>query len=251
MHKLVTILFIFFFFAFPLHSQIVNIESARMQSDTVGWKGRAGTAVSLTDNGGKVTFIDIYAHVQYKSLKDLWLILTDYNFLKAGGQKFIKSSFAHLRYNRKLNGWLRWEVFGQSQDNYVTRIDVRYLVGTGPRFKLFDTKMFRLYTACLFMYEYEKELTTPAVIHNDIRNSSYISFTFLPDKNVEIISTTFYQPLLGKFSDYRILNQAVLRIKANKHFGASFNWNYLYDRFPAADVPNTTYTFTMGLDYEF
>jgi hypothetical protein len=40
--------------------------------------------------------------------------------------------------------------------------------------------------------------------------------------------------LFKKISDYRILNEAALKVKATKHFGLSLNWQYLHDRFPAA-----------------
>jgi hypothetical protein len=222
-----------------------------MQSDTTGWMGRAGTSFSFQKNVDHITLINIHTHLQYKSLKDLWLILADYGFLKAGDAKFVANSFGHLRYNRKLNAIIRWEAFTQLQDNYITKIDVRFLLGTGPRFKICSTKVFRLYAASLMMFEYEKERSTPSVVHNDIRNSSYASFTIVPDENIEIISTTFYQPLLKKFSDYRILNQSVARLKATKHFNVSVQWNNLFDAFPAGDAPKTTYTFLMGLDYNF
>lgn len=238
-------------FDFPCHSQVVNIESARMQSDSVGWKGRAGTVFSFTSNKQDITQFSIDAHLQLKTVKDLWLIIGDYGFLKGGGEKFVQNSFGHLRYNRKLNSFLRWEVFLQAQNNYITQIDSRYLAGTGPRFKLSDTKRFRLYAASLFMYEYEKELTTPTLIHRDVRNSSYVSFTILPDEHMEIISTTFFQPRLGAFGDFRVLNQALLKIKTGKRFGVSVIWNYLFDRFPAGEAPKTTYNFAMGLDCEF
>jgi hypothetical protein len=253
MRKITTLLvFLFFFLAAPmLHSQIVNIESARMQSDTVGWMGKAGASFSLQKNAEQITYINLGAQLQYKTEKDLWLILADYGFLKAGHSKFIANSFAHLRYNRKLSKLIRWEVFVQAQNNDVTKIDARYLAGTGPRFKICSTKVFRLYAASLFMYEYEKELTSPAVFHHDVRNSSYISFTIVPNNIVEIISTTFYQPLLKEFRDYRILNQALLKLKTGKRFEVTFLWNYLYDPFPAGDAPKTTYTFAMGVDLNF
>jgi hypothetical protein len=195
--------------------------------------------------------INFRSHVQYKTAKDIWLIIGNYGFLKAGGEKFVKYRFSHLRFNHKLNGWLRWEIFAQAQDNYITNIDARYLFGTGPRFKLADTKSFHLYIASLFMYEYEKERTTPAIFHNDIRNSSYISFTIRLNEIMELISTTFYQPLLKKMSDFRILNETSLRVKAGKHFGFGIEWNYLHDRFPAGDSPKTTYDLSMGVQYDF
>jgi hypothetical protein len=222
-----------------------------MQSDTIGWKGRAGTVFSFTSNKQDITQFSIDAHLQLKTAKDLWLIIGDYGFLKGGGEKFVQNSFGHLRYNRKLNSFLRWEVFLQAQNNFITQIEARYLAGTGPRFKLSDTKRLRLYAACLFMYEHEKELTTPKIIHNDIRNSSYISFTIIPDEHMEIISTTFFQPRLAQMSDFRVLNQALLKIKTGKRFGVSVIWNYLFDRYPAGDAPRTTYNFAMGLDCEF
>jgi Protein of unknown function, DUF481 len=245
------LVFLFFLFAAPVHSQIVNIESARMQSDTVGWMGNAGAVFRLIKNTQNIIEIGVNSHLQYKTKKDLWLIMGQYGFLKAGGQKFIRNGFGHLRYNRKFNNLLRWEAFVQAQNNFITQIDSRYLIGTGPRFKLADTKSFHLYAACLFMYEYEKESTVPAVVHNDIRNSSYISFTIKLDQMVELISTTFYQPLLKKMSDFRILNEAQLRIKTGKHFAFTVQWNYLHDRFPAGNAPQTTYDLEMGLQYGF
>jgi len=236
-----------------LSAQIVNIESARMQSDTVGWMGGAGAAVNLTQNTQKIFGADLAAHLQYKTSNDkgLWLILGNYGFLKAGDSRFISNGFAHLRYNRKVNDWLRWEVFGQFQNNIITQIDSRLLAGTGPRFKLIKNKVFRLYAATLFMFESEKERTTPAVKHNDLRSSSYVSFTYTPRDNIEIISTSFFQPLFKKISDYRLLNQVALKVKATEHFSLSVRWHYLHDRFPAGTAPRTTYTFATGIDYDF
>jgi Protein of unknown function, DUF481 len=234
------------------HAQIVNIESARMQSDTVGWMGGAGAAVNLTQNTQKIFGADIEAHLQYKTSNDkgLWLILGNYSFLKAGGEEFISNIFTHLRYNRKVNEWLRWEVFGQYQNNAITQIDSRLLIGTGPRFKLVKRKTFRLYAASLFMYEKEKEDTDPPVKHNNLRSSSYVSLTFTPRENMELISTSFFQPLFNKLSDYRILNQITFRVRATKHVSLSLKWHYLHDRFPAGTAPKTTYTFATGADVE-
>lgn len=235
------------------NGQIVNIERARMQSDTTGWMGGAGAAVTLTQNTQKIFLADLEAHLQYKTSNDkgLWLILGNYGFLKAGGSKLISNGFMHLRYNRKVNEWLRWEIFGQFQNNSITQIDSRILFGTGPRFKLVKNKLLRLYAASLIMFENEKERTNPVVEHNDIRSSSYVSLTWTPRDNLEFISTTFFQPLLKKLSDYRLLNQASLKVRATKHFSLSLKWNYLHDRFPAGTAPRTNYTFGAGVDFDF
>ena len=207
----------------------------------------------MRQNGKKIFGTDAEVHFQYKTSRDLglWLILGNYSFLESGGTTFVRNRFIHLRYNRKINEWLRWEIFGQLQDNLITNIDSRALIGTGPRFKIFKTSSFRLYAASLVMYEREKELTTPVIIHKDIRSSSYVSFTWTPQNtNLEVISTTFFQPLFRHFSDYRILNQVNLKVKATKHFSLSLRWDYLHDRFPAGDAPRTTYGLSTGATYE-
>jgi hypothetical protein len=252
MKKFIIITCIYFFASPIVYSQIVNIESARMQSDTVGWMGGAGAAVALTQNTAKIFATDMEAYLQYKTSNDkgLWLILGNYNFLKVDGSQVISNGFSHLRYNRKINEWLRWEIFGQYQNNGITQIDSRILLGTGPRFKLVKNKILRLYAASLVMFEREKERTKPVVKHEDLRSSSYISLTFTPAENMELISTTFFQPLFKKLSDYRILNQITFRVRATKHFALSLKWHYLHDRFPAGTAPRTTYTFATGIDYD-
>lgn len=45
------------------------------------------------------------------------------------------------------------EVFTQLQQNNVTGIDLRLLAGTGPRFKLSETKTIALFAGTAAMYE--------------------------------------------------------------------------------------------------
>ena len=232
-------------------AQVVNIESSRIQSDTVGWAGSGGAGVSLEKNTTQIVTVNLDAHIQYKTKKDLWLLLGDYGFLKGGGEKFVSNSFGHLRYNRKLNSYLRWEAFAQAQSNYITQIKWRFLLGTGPRFKLLSTSKFKLYAASLIMYENEKENTQPSINHHDLRSSSYISFTYLPNENMELVSTLFYQPLITDWNDARVFNQAVLRVKASKRFGMYIKWNYLFDSRPAGLAPETTYLFISGFNFIF
>lgn len=233
-------------------AQIVNVESARMQSDTIGWMGSFGSSFTMNKNKVKIFGASADAHLQYKTSNDqgLWLILGNLNFLKIEKNRFLSDGLLHLRYNRKVNEWLRWEFFGQFQNNEVTQIDSRLLFGTGPRFKLAKAKTFKLYAASLFMYEREKEATDPVIRHSDFRNSSYLSFTWLPKDYLELISTSYFQPLLKKFSDYRIMNQFVFRVKATPHFSLTLKWNYLHDRFPAGTAPKTIYNFSTGFTYD-
>jgi hypothetical protein len=171
--------------------------------------------------------------------------------LKGSGQTLSDNLFYHLRYNYKINKWLRWEVFTQLQQNSVTGIDLRLLAGTGPRFKLKGTKQFSLYTATAAMFEYEKETTTPAIYHRNIRSSSYITATYKPNSNAEFTGTVFYQPLYNNFNDYRILNELSAKFKIIKHLSFTAAWYYLYDNMPAASTPKLNYSISNGIEYDF
>lgn len=255
MRKIIVPLFLAVLIMISLLSsaQVVNIENARMQSDTTGWMGNAYGRIGLSQSVDNFMSVNVGAHAQYKSKanKSLWLLLSNYTFQKGGGRKFTDNALVHLRYNYKLNTWLRWEIFTQAQNNLITQMRARILFGTGPRFKILSTKIIRLYAATLVMHEKEKENTSPSIKHNDIRSSSYVSFTITPTDNIELICTTFYQPLFKKISDYRVLNEATLKVKAGKRLSLTMDWDYLHDRFPAGTAPRTTYSFGSGFNYEF
>lgn len=241
----------FTLFPFILSAQIVNIESQRIQSDTVGWFGSMGSNLLLEKYTTQVFSIDVNAHIQYKAKKSLYLFLADYNFLRGNTQTFSDNLFYHFRYNYKLNEWLRWEAFTQLQKNKVTDIDLRVLVGTGPRFKIHHSKKLALYAATSAMYEYEEDVTTPKVYKKVIRNSSYVTCTYKPVDNLVMTITTFYQPLFANPADYRVLNEVNINIAIIKNFSFVTTWSYLYDSRPVPGTPDVNYSLSSGVRYKF
>lgn len=229
---------------------IVNVENSRIQSDTTGWKGDAATSFSYTRNVQEILNINASMHLQYKTLKDLYLFLGSYSLLLGNQVQLSNNMFYHIRYNRKLGKVVRWEVFSQLQQNRLNNIAIRILAGTGPRFKCYESNRFKLYAATLAMYEYEKDID-PVVKLHDLRSDTYASFTFKPNTIFDITSTTFYQPLFKEIADFRILNQVSISIKATKHFSISTNFNYAYDSRPAAGTPLNNLTLTNGFHYIF
>jgi hypothetical protein len=249
--KQLIVLILALFLSFYTSAQIiVNVENSRIQSDTTGWKGDAATSFSYTKNVQEILNINASLHLQYKTQKDLYLLLGSYSLLVGNGRQLSNNMFYHVRYNRKLGKVVRWEAFTQLQQNRITNIDLRLLFGTGPRFKCYESNRFKLYAAALAMYEHEKD-RNPYLVLNDIRSDNYISFTFKPNDIFDVTSTTFYQPLFRDFKDFRILNQLTFSIKATKHFSISTNWDYAYDALPPAGIPNINFTITNGFHYVF
>lgn len=246
----VTVAFLLFM-GVPSQAQIVNVERKRIAStDTIGWFGDAGLTFTTSKSTVEYLSLGINTGLQHKSKNSVLLLLTDFNLVNAGNAEFVNNAFAHLRFNTKINKVIRWEFFNQVQYNNLTKMNLRYLAGTGPRFKLTPYETAKFYWGVAYMYEYE-ELVNPLMINRDHRVSTYFSFTLAPVENVSFISTTYVQPLLRYFSDYRLHNENVLSLAITGNLALEIKFQVSYDAAPPEGVPNTTYTSVNGLTYEF
>ena len=233
------------------NGQIVNVESKRLKSDTTGWLGSIGTSFQLENSAVKVININAEAHLEYKAQRSLYLFLANYNLLKGEGKTLQNNLFYHLRYNYKLNKLLRWEAFTQLQQNNIAGIKSRFLIGTGPRFKISGTEKLALYASTAIMYENEHELSKPEIINKDLRSSNYVSMTWRPKENLDVVTTIFYQPLYKNLSDFRILHELSLNFKFTNNFSFITAWNYLYDSKPPPNIPLQIFTLKNGVRYTF
>lgn len=251
MDKLKILLFAIFL-CMQARGQIVNVESLRKVTDSSMWSGNVGIDVSLIKNRNDILNIANRAHLQYTNRKSLYLIVTNLNFQQLDSSKFVNSGTVHLRYNYKFKPKIAWEVFFQAQYDAVSNIDLRSLLGSGPRFKLSSSEKYKFYSGTLIMYEYEKSSETFGTnINRDVRGSMYLSFSLYPSNQVSIVSTTYYQPRLTAFSDYRISSDTSMAFEIYKGLGFRSSFNLLFDAFPPTNVPKTQYSWTNGIIYTF
>ena len=177
--------------------------------------------------------------------------MNDINFEKYDGNSIISNSIQHLRYNYKIKPKFSWEVFTQTQFNSISKIDIRFLFGSGPRFKLSSSERYKVYLGSLIMYEYDKSTEEIPTINKDYRLSSYLSLSFYPSDDLSIISTTYYQPQINKFNDYRISSESSIAFNVFKNVAFKSTFKIYYDEFPVIEIPKTQYSFTNGLVYSF
>jgi hypothetical protein len=230
-------------------SQVINIENKRFLNDTNGFVGRIDFGLNLTQNTKQIFAFNNTIRMQYQKNRSRFLVLNDLNFVRADGNDFINSGFQHLRYSYKCNKRLAAESFLQFQYNPILRLKMRFLAGVGPRFKVIKSEKFRLYTAALYMYEYEEIIKAP--INRDHRISSYITFSWMVAKHLEWTSTTFYQPNIQQFSDYRIAHDGSLEVTINRHLTFLFSTNLLYDTKQPEGIPELTYALRNGISVKF
>lgn len=244
------LLLVFFCLNQFLYSQVVNIESKRMRTDTSGWSGSAEADFHLSKSNEEIYDLGAKLNFQYKGVNDLWLFLNEYRHIKGAGTEFVNSGFAHIRYNRKVTKeFLRWEAFIQYQYNKSLEVGQRVLAGTGPRIKIYDSDEFRAYAASLYMYEYQ-ESVDKTIIERNHRTSSYLSMT-LEVGTMVLSNTTYFQPNMKDLKDYRISSQSDLTIKLFGQLKFKTGFTYRYDTRPFPGVTRTTYYLSNGIVFEF
>ncbi len=244
-------LILFISISFQVSAQILNAESLRKVTDTSGFTGSASLDFSVKKDVNEYFGFRSNIHLQYKMNRNLVLIKNDIEFQKIEGNKFANSGISHLRYNYKVFSRITWEVFVQAQYNKVSKINFRGLTGTGPRFKLSTSNLYNFYLGTLVMYEQEELDDGVTPIQRDIRGSAYFSFSIYPVKTISIISTTYYQPKLSGFEDYRVSSQSSLLIKMFENFAFKTSYTFIFDRYPAVGIPKSQYNFSTGIAYFF
>lgn len=251
MRHLFIILILFLFVSNEAYTQIVNVESLRRVSDTSKWSGSASLDIGLIKNTQSIFKITNNLRLQYNTEKHLYLFINDLKLEQIEDNSFVNKGIQHFRYNRKITERLKLEIFAQSQYDAISDIKFRGLLGIGPRFKLSKNDNYRFYLGTLIMYEHEESSIENIDILRDYRGSAYFSCSLYPLEHISLVSTTYYQPLLEKFSDFRISNQTSLGIKVLKNLLFKTSFTYNFDASPILGIPKTQYELTNGIVYTF
>ncbi|MFK7784894.1 MAG: DUF481 domain-containing protein [Crocinitomicaceae bacterium] len=238
-----------------IHAQLVNIESRRMQTDTLRFAGN----VNLTFNHRRTNDVTLSVFkssltTQFKSknLKHIFLVLGNYAFTQSNTATLANAAFGHVRYNYKYKDWLRWEAYTQLQLNELLSLKYRFLSGAGARFKLTHGEIFKAYIGVSAFYEHEVVEDVLQTESRDIRASNYFSFSIkFPKKRGEFVSTTYYQPLINFWADYRITTQSLVQLNITQHLSFITSVNYFFDYKPPVGVKPSTFSINNGLRIRF
>ncbi len=234
-----------------LNAQIINVETLRMKTDTLGWAGVAKLSFSMKKNVNEQLDLKNHIHVQYKFPRHIILFVNKVSFSRADDSDFSNEAMQHLRYNYKYNKKFTQEIFIQNQYNAISKIEYRRLAGLGIRWKISSSENYRVYLGNSIMYETEKTQETIPTHSSDWRNSTYFSFTFKFSENAEWISTTYFQPKINQFEDYRLFHQSALSLNLFKNLAFVTTFDYAFDAFPVEGIPKKEYELTNGLMYSF
>ncbi len=232
------------------YGQVVNIESKRIITDTTGWSGGVGLSSSYIQNKKELFRLGSKAHIQWKpTRKNLFLLVGEYGLTKGSQNVFQDYGFGHFRYTKRLKGRFALESFAQAQYNKVNRLRYRGLLGAGPRYELVSSNTWKVFVATLFMIE--RDVAVDGTFFEGGRLSAYVSFTYSPNKFLQIVNATYYQPRINLLSDYRVSGEAKLMWKIHKSLKFVTSYYYSYDELPPEGAPKQNIRLNNGLKFTF
>ena len=230
----------------PLRAQLVNIEARRIQSDSNKVVFNLGLAGNYSNNDGTKLLLmstNLLSSLKSKDLKGIFLLLGNFELSKSGEQEFANSWFGHFRYNREFTPVVRGEMFLQLLNNSLLSIDLRNLLGIGPRFKLVNTAPFNLYFGSSYMHEWERSSRYDSRTQAN-RLSTYLSFTLKPKSSGFLFThTAYYQPNFADWQDYRFLDELQTSLAITEHVSLTYAMRYYFD----SAAPNNGYQRTLNL----
>lgn len=235
-------------------SQIVNIEDKRsVHADTAGIFGNANIGFNLLDNGSTILNFQSSGQLEVLKNRHLWLYMPHFNLIKVEDKNKVNRGFQHLRYNFKINETLTYEAFTQWQYNQKLRIKLRMLSGTGIRFQLLKKEKQKVYLGLAYMYEYD-EIKDTSIVYRDHRLSSYFSFNLQAFSNLTLSGTTYFQPVITEFSEFRISTKTTATFKITDKLSFNVSFSLTHDTKLSRDVPGvpaTVYSMVNGLRFSF
>lgn len=232
-----------------LFSQIVNIEDRRFNRDTSSWFGQLDLGGSYTRNSNKVLTLNGGLRLDRHLQKSDILLLFDYRMVQAGGSNFLNAGFGHLRYGYQLSSKVSWESFTQVQYDEKLRLSLRWLIGTGPRIRVLNSKNSKVFLGILYMYEYD-ELSNANITFRDHRLSSYLSISAAISGDITLSNTTYYQPRLLAFDRPRISSASTLSFQFSNRLSFTTKFNLTHDvrvNEVFSEVPRTAFNWLNGL----
>lgn len=243
---------IFFFFANTLlMAQLVNVEKSRKENKE-GLQGLVQLNLSLTKNTRQIFETGTQAQIQYNKNKHTVLLLNTLNFMRVEGDDLINNGFQHLRYNFNLSReFLIFEAFTQHQYNSIRLLQRRFLLGAGPRLRIWENDHFAFFFAPLVMYESEVFNDEKNTKTDKIKGDLYISASYQLDERINFSHTTYYQPDFKYFDQFRLSSETGLEMKFTDKFSFVVSYDLAYDSHPPGDIPKLFYVLKNGIQYGF
>lgn len=211
-----------------------SLETKRGNSDVDSYT--SGVRVQYDNNSSYVVWSDF---------------IFDYG--KASGVTNTNKTHLHLRFVHTVteNKSLNYELYVQSETNYFTNVEYRFITGGGLRYYNNMKEYGNLFFGVGAFGENIKYLSVADPNEQNIRINSYISYTKVFDKKSKLSYVMYYQPKVNNINDYIFSNALEMSIPIYEKFHLSFVLNYDVDSLPANGIGDIDFKQKTSFTYKF
>jgi hypothetical protein len=176
------------------------------------------------------------------------------DYSKLGGVVSVAKWFAHLRHNFQFRSDIWWEEYAQVESDRFRRVQLRELLGTGPRFALFQSQPFELFVGISYLLEHtelDSADSDPRGQGTFERVSNYVAITLKPDDHILLSTVDYVQPRVDRFSDYKVLSVSSAIFSITKRLQSRLDATARYESFTPSDVRHADLEFKSSLQVTF
>lgn len=228
----------------PLRRQVVEQGfGARLQASASAYAGNTQGVIF-----GSAGFLGVRGarHFAYTSLTG--------DYTKLDGVVSVAKWFAHVRHNYQLSRAWWWEEYGQIESDRFRRVNLRQLVGTGPRVGLLLREEIEIFLGASYLLEHTNLDTAQAggraegIAH---RSSNYLALTLRADERVALSHVTYAQPRFDAPSDINLLSVSSAELVVTQRLRSRIDLNVRYASVTPADVKSSDWELKNSLELVF
>lgn len=233
--------------------QILNIEKARMDNDTLeAFIGNASFNFTLKQRNSQVISMRSILNLTHATKKHNYILIGNLHLIKVEGRDVISDGSSHVRWNIMKQKKLSYELFAQGQYDQARGMKHRFLTGGDIRYRLRYSDKITMAAATGVMYENEMwELNEETADTEFIKSTSYVSIQNQFTKSFEINCISYYQARFDNFFKPRVTADINLNFRISKIFSFNSKLSGIYDAAPVVPVRNLFYTFSNGITLNF
>lgn len=234
----------------------VNIEALRRDNPPLGTTGSIGTDLSIRTGNVDFVAVDLRARVDRvtESYADLLVGNGGIGFLRSS--RFSSSGLVHFRRTyTTLAGPLAPEAYGQFNYDRAQLLTARFVAGAGARGSFAQGTWGQFGAGSGVMLEFERLDLPDAALHADqtlaLRWSSFLSLRINPTETLVISSTTYMQPDVQRFGDYRTLENLRISTSITNTLALTISFDMRYDSRPPDGIEGLDTSLRTGITYTY
>jgi hypothetical protein len=232
----------------------VNVEPLRQQVTARRFGANINASTSAYAGNTQGVIFGSSALVGGRTERNFGYLDVSGDYSKLGGVVSVAKWFAHLRHNFQLRSDVWWEEYAQVESDRFRRVQLRELLGTGPRFALFQSEPFELFVGSSYLFEHT-ELDSadrdPRGQGTFERMSNYVAITCRPDEHILLSTVNYVQPRVDRFSDYKVLSVSSAVFTITKRLQSRLDATARYESFTPSDVRHADLEFKSALQVTF